>query len=178
MTSAPVIETARLRLRGHVMADMDAFEAFFASDRATYSGRPKNRAHLWYGFASEVGSWDLMGHGGWGVETRDGALIGQVAITQPPHFPEREIGWTLFAGYEGRGFACEAAAAALGWAWAQGWDTLVSYITPANARSIALAKRLGAEHDPKAALPEGETADETVVYRHFPDADGSPEAYA
>ncbi len=178
MTTAPVIETARLRLRPHVLSDMDAFDAFYATDRAAYTGRPKNRTHLWYGFASEVGSWALMGHGGWAVETRGGALVGQVAITQPPHFPEREIGWTLFAGFEGKGFAFEAACAALAWAWAQGWDTLVSYITPQNTRSIVLAKRLGAAHDPHAALPEGETAAETVVYRHLPDTDGSPEAYA
>ena len=178
MTSAPVIETARLRLRPHVLSDMDAFDAFYATDRAAYTGRPKNRTHLWYGFASEVGSWSLMGHGGWAVETRDGTLMGQVAITQPPHFPEREIGWTLFDGAEGKGFAFEAASVALDWAWTQGWDSLVSYITPENARSIALAKRLGAEHDPKAALPTGETPAETQVYRHHPDTDGSPGAYA
>ncbi|BBU58844.1 hypothetical protein KU6B_51090 [Mameliella alba] len=64
------------------------------------------------------------------------------------------------------------------WAWAQGWSTLVSYIHPDNTRSRALAERLGAVHDPNAQLPEGETAQETLVYRHSPDADGSPEAYA
>lgn len=64
------------------------------------------------------------------------------------------------------------------WAWDQGIKTLVSYIDPANARSIALAERLGARHDPDAPLPEGETPEETIVYRHTPDSDGSPEAYA
>ena len=54
----------------------------------------------------------------------------------------------------------------------------MSYITPENDRSVALAKRLGAIHDPEAALPEGETPADTVVFRHRPDADGSPEAYA
>lgn len=169
--SAPVIDTPRLRLRGHVMADMDAFEAIFASKRSQYMGRPRNRTHLFYGFASEVGSWDLMGHGGWAIETRDGALVGQVAITQPPHFPEPEIGWTLFEGCEGQGFATEAAEAALDWARTTLKPTsLVSYIHPDNARSIALAERLGAVQDPDADLPLGETPDETVVYRHIPEA--------
>ncbi|MFD1344605.1 GNAT family N-acetyltransferase [Litorisediminicola beolgyonensis] len=167
MTAAPVIDTARLRLRGHVMADMDAFETFFASDRARYSDGPETRTHLWYGFASEVGSWPLMGHGGWAIETRDGRLAGQVAITRPPRFPETEIGWMLFEGFEGRGYAFEAASAALAWAAASGlFETLVSYITPENARSIALAERLGARHDASAALPDGETTLDTVVYRH------------
>ncbi|MEC3860769.1 GNAT family N-acetyltransferase [Mesobacterium sp. TK19101] len=175
---APVLHTPRLRLRPHVMADMDPFWDFFQSARATYVDGPKNRSHFWYGFASETGSWDLMGQGGWGVDTRDGQFIGQVAITQPPHFPEREIGWIFFEAAEGKGYATEAATAALNWAWGQGFDTLVSYIHPDNARSIALAKRLGAVHDANADLPDGETPDETVVYRHSPDTDGSPEAYA
>ena len=176
---APVLDTPRLRLRGHEMSDMEPFWAFFQSDRARFVGRPKNRTHLWYGFASEVGSWDLCGHGGWRVEDRAGTLLGQVAITQPPHFPELELGWMLLDGAEGHGYAQEAATAALNWAWENlGVDSLVSYIDPANARSVALATRLGATPDRAAHLPLGETADETVVYRHFPDQDGGPEACA
>jgi len=175
---APVLETPRLRLRPYVLSDMDPFWDFYQSARAAYVDRPENRSHFWYGFASEIGSWDLLGQGGWAVDTRDGQVIGQVAITQPPHFPEREIGWIFLAGAEGKGYAFEAASAALAWAWDQGFDTLVSYIDPANARSIALAERLGAVRDPAARLPDGDTAAQTVVYRHAPDTDGSPEAYA
>lgn len=79
---------------------------------------------------------------------------------------------------EGKGYAFEAAMGAMLWAWEQGFETLVSYIAPANARSIALAERLGAEHDPDAELPAGETTSDTIVYRHSPDYDGAPEAYA
>ena len=50
--------------------------------------------------------------------------------------------------------------------------------THANVRSRALAERLGAILDANAPLPNGETPEETVVYRHSPDIDGSPEAYA
>lgn len=168
--SAPVIETARLRLRGHVISDMMSFWDFFQTDRAVHVTPPKNLTHLFYGLASEVGSWDLMGHGGWAVETREGDLMGQVAITHPPHFPEREIGWILFDGFEGQGYAAEAAGAALDWAWSDfGADTLVSYIHPDNARSIALAERLGAVPDAAAQLPDGEGPDETIVFRHRPE---------
>ena len=53
--------------------------------------------------------------------------------------------------------------------WAQ--DTLqrssiVSYIAKDNLRSISLAERLDAIQDPNAARPEGESKDETLVYRH------------
>ena len=178
MTTAPVITTARLRLRGHTMADLDALCAVFGSDRARFMGGAIARKDAWRWLASEVAMWPLLGHGAWGIETRQGEFLGQVGILQPPHFPERELGWTLLAGAEGRGYAFEAASAVLAWAWDKGFGTLVSYIDPANVRSIALAERLGAVRDRAAALPEGETADETLVWRHSPDSDGSPEAYA
>ena len=43
-----------------------------------------------------------------------------------------------------------------------GWDTAVSYIDPQNARSIALAERLGAVRDDSAARPHPDD----LVYRH------------
>ncbi|MCK0150382.1 GNAT family N-acetyltransferase [Marivita sp. S6314] len=176
--TAPLIETPRLRLRHHIASDLDALCDLFETDRARHMGGPIPRVHAWRWMASEIAMWDLMGHGAWGIETRDGTFLGQIGILRPPHFPEREIGWTLLETAEGQGFATEAALAVLAWGWEQGYSTLVSYIAPDNMRSIALATRLGARHDPAAALPEGETADDTVVYRHSPDTDGSPEAYA
>ncbi|WP_417209339.1 GNAT family N-acetyltransferase [Antarctobacter sp.] len=170
---APTLHTPRATLRPHVLSDMDGFEAFYASTRASFMDAPKSRTHLWYGLSSEVGSWDLMGFGAWAIDV-DGDLAGQVAITHPPHFPERELGWILFDGFEGRGYAFEAATVALHWAWEQGMPTLVSYIDHRNTRSIALARRLGAELDPQAATYD----DVDVVYRHSPDTDGGPEAYA
>lgn len=178
MTPAPVITTARLRLRGHIMADLDALCDLFETARACFMGGPIARKDAWRWLASEVAMWDLMGHGAWGIETLDGDFVGQVGLLKPPHFPEVELGWTLLAEAEGKGYGFEAASAALNWAWAQGFDTLVSYIHPDNARSISLAKRLGASPDPDATLPTGETADETTVFRHLAPQDGGVEAYA
>jgi len=145
------------------MADMEAFWAFYQSPRADLMDRPQTRTQLWYGFASEVGSWPLQGQGGWAIETRDGALAGQVAVTQPPHFAERELGWLLFHGYEGQGLAQEAASAARDYAFGPlGAETLVSYIHRDNSRSIALAERLGAQRDDTATRHDGDD----LVYRH------------
>ncbi|MFP7671973.1 GNAT family N-acetyltransferase [Marivita sp. S0852] len=168
--TAPVIETPRLRLRPHIASDLDALCDLFETDRSRYMGGPLPRKLVWRWIASEVAMWDLMGHGSWGITAQDGTFLGQVGIMRPPHFPECEIGWTLLDHAEGKGYASEAARAALDWAWAHGFDTLVSYIHPANARSVALAERLGAVHDPHAALPEGDTAEDTHVYRHRPEA--------
>lgn len=167
----PLAEAPRLAADGvvlcaHKLEDFDAFWSFYKTDRSKFMGAPNNTTHLWYGLGSEIASWPLRGFGAWRIEA-DGALAGQIAITQPPHFPEIELGWTLFDGFEGKGLAYSAAKLALNWFWsATDRQTLVSYITPENDRSIALAKRLGAEHDPAAKLPMGETAEETVIYRH------------
>lgn len=163
MTRAPLIQTDRLTLRHHVMADFDPFWTFYQSDRAGYVSAPKNKTHMYYGLLSEIATWDLLGFGGWAIEL-DGKLVGQISICHPPHFPEREIGWILFDGYEGKGYAYEAARAALDWAWGQGMDTLVSYIDQNNPRSMALAEHLGAVLDTSAAKYD----DVDVVYRHSP----------
>ena len=168
MTTAPRIETPRLTLRGHEMADFQPLSDLFATDRARFMGGPVEAKQMWYWIAAEVGSWTLKGIGSWGIaRTEDGAFMGQIGINEPHHFPEPELGWTLLEPFEGRGYAREAAAAALDWWWDQNRsDTLVSYIHPDNTRSIALAERLGATHDATAPLPAGETPDETLVYRH------------
>ena len=165
MNEAPIITTERLRLRPHRMSDLEAIRAFYKSDRSCYVDAPQSETHLWYGFSSEVGSWALCGQGAWAIDTQDGQFIGQVSIAQPPHFPELELGWILFDGHEGHGYAHEAAKAARDYAFVVlDAPTLVSYIDKHNARSIALAKRLGAVLD-----PDAEVYDEVdVVYRHQP----------
>ena len=114
-------------------------------------GGPVSHQELWCWIASETVSWDWLGFGSWAVEL-DGALIGQVGINKPPHFPEVELGWCILPQYIGQGYAFEAASAARDWGFAEGGlTTLVSYIDPQNQRSIALAQRLGAELDADAA---------------------------
>ena len=73
------------------------------------------------------------------------------------------MGWLTPPEGEGKGYAFEAANAVLDWAFlTRGMPTLVSYINPLNARSIALAERLGAAHDASAKAAH----DGDLVYRH------------
>ena len=109
--------------------------------------------------------WELLGFGAWAIELREtGAYVGQVGLNLPADFPQRELGWLVWQEYEGKGYAIEAALRAREFAYQTlGWNTLVSYIDPDNARSIRLAERMGAAPDPHAPTPNSEPC---LVYRH------------
>jgi RimJ/RimL family protein N-acetyltransferase len=163
--SAPVIEGARIRLRPQIMDDFAPLAQLYETPRSVYIYGPKSRAAVWRDFASDVGQWVLLGFGGWSVEERaTGALAGYVGLNAPPEYPERELGWVILEGFEGKGYAFEAASLARAFAFERlGWNGCVSYIDPHNQRSIRLAERLGAALDEQAATPNG---DPCLVYRH------------
>ena len=163
--AAPELTTHRLRLRPHVFEDFAALEAMFQSERSRYMGGPLPRKTVWGMFSDSVGQWPLIGMGTWAVEHKsDGVTVGEVGICRPPHYPEPELGWYLIDGFEGRGYATEAAAAALAFAArTYALESLVSYIDPDNQRSIDLALRLGGVRDPDARTPDDGGC---LVYRH------------
>ncbi len=162
--TAPTLTTPRLTLRMPRLADFEPRAAFAASDRSVWEGGPFDRAEAWRLFASEVGQWPLMGYGPFAVDDREtGAYLGETGIYHPADYPEPELGWFVTPEAEGRGIAAEAARVVMIWARRTfGWDRLVSYIDPGNARSIALGLRLGGVIDP--ALPGQDPTD--VVIRH------------
>jgi RimJ/RimL family protein N-acetyltransferase len=159
---APTLHSKRLTLRMPVLADFEPRAAFAASARSVFEGGPIDRAMAWRIFASEVGQWPLLGYGPFSV-AMDGAYVGEVGIYHPADYPEPELGWFVVPQAEGRGVAMEAARAVMAWARVTfGWDRLVNYIDPGNARSIALGLRLGGVID--ASLPGSDPTD--VVIRH------------
>ncbi len=145
----PVVETARLRLRAPKLSDFEAYAAFRASDRTAHVGGPMDRETAFDSFSALIGHWALRGFGRWIVADREtDAPLGYVGPFFPEDWPEPEIAWTVFAAAEGRGVAYEAAHAARAFAYEKlGWTTAISLTTPQNARSIALARRLGARED-------------------------------
>lgn len=144
--SAPTIETERLVLRAPRSEDAAAHAAFFASPRAEFVGGPTTAERAWRILALEAGHWVLRGFGRWILtEKGNDAAIGIVGLWRPEGFPENELGWDLFDGATGKGYATEAARAARAYAYETlGWTTLTSMIDPKNAASAAVATRLGA----------------------------------
>lgn len=166
MTDIPAIETERLLLRPMAFADFPAYRALMMSPRALYMSGPFDLKTAWGMFANDAAQWQFFGHGCLMLERRtDGCVLGQVGINHGPLFPEKELGWLLYEGFEGQGYAFEAALAMKDWAFSvMGLQSLVSYCDPDNARSIALARKLGGVVD--AAAPRQDPED--VVFRHKP----------
>jgi RimJ/RimL family protein N-acetyltransferase len=164
----PTLQTARLVLRPPALADYPEFRTIMQSDRARYMGGPFDDWGAWGMFCHDIAGWSIFGHGALMIErASDGRCIGEVNINHGPLFPEKELGWMLYEGHEGHGYATEAAAAYRDWAFAElGLATLVSYCHPDNRRSIAVAERLGATRDDNAPREDPED----VVMRHLPAA--------
>lgn len=165
MIRVPTLTTDRLVLRPPVPEDMAASLAFQDTERSRFVGGDQGRFQAWKSFSATLGHWQINGFGLWTVTLKgDGTAIGQVGPFYPEGWPETEIGWMMFEGHEGKGFAFEAATAAIDDARTRlGWTTIVHYIDPANRRSIALAERLGACPDATAAVPFPEKP--CLVYR-------------
>lgn len=142
----PTLETERLILRAPGQQDLDAYADFLASERSRMVGGPLNRIDAWRSLAAIVGHWSLRGFGRWALDTKSGETsLGFVGLHFPEGWPEPEIAWTLFGNNEGNGYAQEAARAARDFAYKTlNWTRSISLIDPANHRSVALAKRMGA----------------------------------
>lgn len=165
MDVAPILITERLRLRPHRRDDFAALVDLYASDRSRFIGGPLPEKDVWQGFMSAIGQWPILGYGAWAIERiEDGEYIGQIGLNQPIEFPEPELGWLLFAGFEGSGYAYEAALRTREFAAMElGMTGLVSYVDPGNNPSLRLAGRLGAVRDLAAPTPND---DPCLVFRH------------
>lgn len=161
---APRLTTERLVLRAPVIGDFPAYAAFWATDRARFMGGPRDTRGAWFCFCHDVAQWALLGHGALMVELAEtGETVGQVGLNGGPVFPETELGWMVYDGHEGQGYATEAAFALRAWAFdALGLPTLVSYTDADNYASIAVARRLGAVADDTAPRPDPTD----LVWRH------------
>jgi RimJ/RimL family protein N-acetyltransferase len=144
----PTLETERLTLRPFRENDLTAFwELSQDPDVVRHVGdrHVPTLQETWRAIAGWIGHWALRGYGQWAIEDRaSGRIIGRTGIINPAEWPGPEVGYLLGRAWWGRGFATEAAGAAMDWGFEQvGFSDLISLIDPDNLASIAVATRLG-----------------------------------
>lgn len=172
-----LLETERLLLRLWRAADREPFAALNADPRVmeffpatlTHAESDALAARIERGL-------EERGFGLWAVEIPGVAeFAGFVGLEIPSfesHFtPCVEVGWRLAAEHWGRGYASEAARAALRFGFEQvGLKEIVSFTTRANLRSRRLMERLGMTCRPEdnfehPGLPAGHPLRPHVLYR-------------
>src|SRR5687767_11555298 len=176
-TSHPSLTTPHLLLRPWRDADLDSLAAMNADPRVMkYFPAMLAREESVEMLGRLRAHFDRHGYGMWAVEAPGVAgFVGLTGLAVPPfdaHFtPCVEIGWRLLPEHWGRGYATEAARAAL----AFGFETLrlgevVAFTVPSNGPSRRVMERIGMTRNPaddfdhpKAA--EGHPLRRCVLYR-------------
>lgn len=164
MSGGPFLITERLELWQPVRDDLAAMHAI-VSDAATgrYLAAQNGMADQFQRFARNAGSWWLYGYGSFTVRRRGSSeVIGNCGLFHSwrglgEDFDDRpEAGWILRPDAVGQGLAHEALTASLGWfERAFGAHEIACMIALGNARSFALAERLGFRPLRDAVLPDG-----------------------
>jgi RimJ/RimL family protein N-acetyltransferase len=152
----PVLHTARLTLRVPRIEDFERYaEVIGDPDAARYIGGHLPRGAAWRRFLQMPGAWVVQGFAMFSViETATGRWLGQTGPWQPDGWPGTEVGFVFHPDAWGKGFAREAATAAMDWAVdTLGWDEIIHCIDPDNHASQQLARRLGAENSGPGVLP-------------------------
>lgn len=150
--NGPVVETERLKLRQWRAADVAPNTAML-SDPGTArfiaaDGKPVTDPFVgWRNAAIMSGHWILHGVGMFVVEEKTtGKFVGRVGPWFPPGWPGFEVGWGIGREFRGKGYASEAARAAIDWSFATfELDRIIHCIDRENSASQAVAQRLGAE---------------------------------
>jgi len=173
----PTLTTPRLRLRSWRNDDLPSFATLNADPRVMeFFPKLLTQAESDASAAAIRENCESRGFGLWAVEIlRATTFIGFVGLNVPrfeAHFtPCVEIGWRLAFEHWHRGFATEAARAAVRFGFEQlNLQEIVSFTVPENVRSRRVMERLGMTHDAAEdfdhpVLPVGHPLRRHVLYR-------------
>lgn len=151
--AVPVVETDRLKLRGHCAEDFAACSAMWTDpviNRYT-TGKPLTPEEVWAKMLRYCGLWPMLGYGYWALEEKaTGEFLGELGFAdfkrelRPSISEMPEIGWALVARAHGRGYASEAISAAVAWGDANfSVRRTCCIIHPENGASIRVAEKCG-----------------------------------
>jgi len=154
------LETDRLILRPWEQEDADfAFDLYSRWEVQRFIGSPPLVMVQRSQAEERIGIWRAMDHPVhtvWAVQAKAtnqlaGTLLLKSIPASGPSLPlqpsgDTEIGWHFHPDHWGHGFASEAAAAALEYAFASGLKRVVAVTAPANTASQKVCGRIGMRH--------------------------------
>ena len=171
--AGPTLRTERLILRPWRPEDLEPFAALNADSRvAEMLGGPGDRAFSDALAERFNASFAEHGFGYWAIEVPGIApFIGALGLSVPnfdAHFmPAVEIGWRLAYDHWGKGYATEAARAALDFGFtAAGLEEVVSFTAAINTKSRAVMERLGMRTDPRDDFGHERLGKSHPLYHH------------
>lgn len=144
------IETERLILRDiDIEADLDAWTEMM-SDAETVrfiGGQTMDRAASWRQMSLMIGHQQVLGYSFYTViEKASGEFVGRIGHWAPAGWPEPEVGWAVIPAHTRKGFAKEAGAACVKYAFEElGWDRVIHVIGEQNIGSIKTAEAIGSK---------------------------------
>lgn len=158
------LETKRLILRRWEPADAGfVLDLYSRWEVQRYIGNPPRVMTELHEAEERISAWRSMHHpvhGIWAVQLRPGladhnTLAGNLLLKEIPasggSLPlqpsgDTEIGWHFHPAFWGRGYATEAAAAVLAYAFRKGLPKVVAVTAPANTASQRVCTRIGLVH--------------------------------
>ncbi len=156
MRLAPRLDTERLVLRAHALADFEDCAAMWADAQVVrhIGGVPFSAADVWARLLRYAGHWSLLDYGYWIAHDRaSGRFVGELGFAEmkreitPESLAFRgapEIGWALASWAHGRGLATEAVRAIVEWSDRErDWPRTVCLIDVENAASVRVARKCG-----------------------------------
>jgi RimJ/RimL family protein N-acetyltransferase len=154
--SSPVVDalvrTDRLIVRPWTDGDVDAALTIYGSPQvARWLTPAMDRADDLATARTLLRNWQeeqpalMRPEGRWAIQRlADGVVVGGVGIRAlPPQAEDLELNWQLAPSAWGNGYATEAGAAVVRWAFGQDLDELFAVARPNNHRAIATTQRLG-----------------------------------
>lgn len=163
------VRTERLELRRMRPADLDALAEVFAVPEVWQFpyGRGFTRAETAEFLDAQLRAWNSSGFGLW-IALEQGRALGFVGLSVPHFLPEVlpavEVGWRLHPAAWGKGYASEAARAAL----REGFETLgleaiCSLPQSINPASYRVCERLGMRFEREVRIPANPRRGEVVA---------------
>ncbi len=143
------IRTARLLLRPFSPQDAPALHAaVFGDDEAMRYMPPGSAiplARVQSALEFHLSQWQERGYGVWAVTDPDsGLLMGQCGLSYLPELKRTEVLYALGRAHWGKGYATEAARAAVRYGFGEpGLTRIIALAAPENAASIGVMKKLG-----------------------------------